>query len=305
MSIEKPNPRDFGVTQEQYDLYARGKLDKRSSGLIVVCSRVVAFLAIVLAIVALFRESWVLSLEMLVPLFLAATVALVLGSLLAMSTEAIVVQLRRYRLRKMPVASQIKLYKEAEEKYYVALREARTAQLEAERAWWEAEQVRRRKIREYWMSLSGIEFERELGILYKNLGYRVESTPRSGDQGIDLILRKDGKTTVVQCKSHQSPVGPAVARELLGSLVASHADNAILACTGGFTQGVEEFVRDKPITLISAQELTTLADSFELVPVCPMPGCGKVMVLQTGGREGFWECPEYPRCRGRRDGWPV
>ena len=276
MSIERPNPRDFGVTQEQYDLYARGKLDKRSSGLIVVCSRVVAFLAIV----ALFRESWVLSLEMLVPLFLAATVALVLGSLLAMPTEAVVGQLRRYSLRETPVASEIKLYEEAEKKYYVALREARTAQREAEWAWWEAEQARRdaerarleaeriqrMKAREHWMSLGGVEFERELGTLFRHLGYRVEWTPGSGDQGVDLVLRRDGKTIVVQCKSHQSPVGPAIVRELYGSMVAFPADSAVLACTGGFTRGVKEFTQGKPISLISAQNIISLVNS---VPLCP------------------------------------
>ena len=123
--------------------------------------------------------------------------------------------------------------------------------------------ARYRKLREHWMSLSGTEFERELETLYRSLGYRVESTPSSGDQGVDLVLRKDGKTTVVQCKSHQSPVGPAIARELFGSLVHFGADNAILACTGGFTRGVKEFVRGKPIALISASDLATLGGSVE------------------------------------------
>ena len=156
-----------------------------------------------------------------------------------------------------PVASQIKLYEDALAAYQEAEREAERQQREAERARWrlrrhseEAERTRRRKLHDYWMSLDGDEFEQELGTLYRYLGYRVESTPSSGDQGVDLILRKNGKTTVVQCKSHQAPVGPAVARELLGSLVASGADNAILACTGGFTRGVKEFVRGKRIALV-------------------------------------------------------
>ncbi|MCE2405817.1 MAG: restriction endonuclease, partial [Dehalococcoidia bacterium] len=130
-----------------------------------------------------------------------------------------------------PVASQIKLYKEAQAAYINtkwetarAQREAARARREAERAKREAESARRRKFQEHWMSPSGAAFERELATLYRRLGYRVESTPSSGDQGVDLVLRKDGKTTVVQCKGHQDPVGPAIARELLGSIVHFAAD---------------------------------------------------------------------------------
>ena len=39
------------------------------------------------------------------------------------------------------------------------------------------------------------------------------------------------------------------------------ADNAILACTGGFTQGVYEFVRDQPIELIDDSDLVALSES--------------------------------------------
>ncbi len=163
------------------------------------------------------------------------------------------------------------------------------------------------------MSLGGIEFEEELGALFRQLGYRVERTPTSGDQGVDLILRKDGRTTVVQCKAHSSPVGPAIARELLGSMVAFRADDAILACTGGFTKSVWEFVQklpqDRQIKLVSARELTSLADAAAALsktemrnaPVCPASGCGELMVMRTGYRGRFWGCPRYPDCRGTRE----
>ena len=158
------------------------------------------------------------------------------------------------------------------------------------------------------MSLGGREFEWELATLYRYLGYDVEATPTTGDQGIDLVLRKDGKTTVVQCKSHKSPVGPAVARELLGSMVAFGADDAILACTGGFTRGVKEFAEGKPMTLVSAKDLVSMgrdAGSKTLpaaerggTRVCPL--CKHTMVLRWGRRGKFLGCTRYPNCRGTR-----
>ena len=360
MSMKKPELRDFGVTPEEYVLYVgKGDPPPWPSKLIAILSVAVS-VGFVLTLdtgLVVTKETLFLddgfSVGDILPgaingFFVGSLILVLVLFVIGIPVNLIywaIVRFKRSRLMASPVASRIKLYEEAEAAYQAmqaeveraqqeaerAQREAERRQREAERARHEAEMARRRKIREHWMSLSGPEFERELGTLFSHMGYRVESTPVSGDQGIDLILRKDGKTTVVQCKSHRKPVGPAVARELYGSMVASHADSAILACTGGFTRGVEEFVRGKPIALVSASEIATLGEGVEVedaaasdlaalggraddqrdeardgaliypLPICPMPGCGKTMVLR-GGRSGrFWACLGYPRCRGTRD----
>ena len=141
-----------------------------------------------------------------------------------------------------------------------ARRAAEKARWEAERAKQAAERAELRKRIDHWLSLRGIQFEKELAALYRQQGYQVRSTPVSGDQGIDLILTKDDTTTVVQCKGQKGPASPAVVRELFGSLHAFEgANHAILACTGGFTQGVKDFARGKRITLISAIEMAQMA----------------------------------------------
>ena len=129
---------------------------------------------------------------------------------------------------------------------------------EAERTQLKAE--RDRKFIEHWMSLSGTELEVEIATLCRALGYRAETTPLSGDGGADIILRKkNGERVVVQCKSHKKPVGPAVARELFGTMIHFRAASAVLVSPVGFTRGTEEFVRGKQIHLISAPQLTSLA----------------------------------------------
>ena len=62
------------------------------------------------------------------------------------------------------------------------------------------------------------------------------------------------------------------------------ADNAILACTGGFTPGVREFVEGKPIELISASELATMSD-----------GCEDRGIREDQGK--IQEVPRCPKCR--------
>ena len=254
------------------------------------------------------------------------------------------VQIKKRRTLKDPVVSRIKLYEEAEAAYRAELEEAQIQErirLEAEkRQWREAEGARQaaltaeqREREQYWKSLGGIEFERKLGKLYRNQGYDVKSTPAAGDEGIDLILRKDGKTTVVQCKATKRPAVPKVVRELLGSRTAYGANNAILACIGGFTNNAYKYARDNGITPLTASDIArmsrdsaggTLESQAELIfaqdtervakesgewpqrrpkrpPVCPKHGCGKTMVLKNGRHGRFWSCSNYPTCRGTRN----
>ena len=113
---------------------------------------------------------------------------------------------------------------------------------------YDAEVLRGR--REFWLTLKGHEFEHELGELYRRVGYGVTVTKGSGDEGIDVLLVRAGVTTVVQCKAHAVPVGPAVVRELWGAMHAYGAQRCMLASLGGFTPGVRRFAKGKAIELV-------------------------------------------------------
>ena len=155
---------------------------------------------------------------------------------------------KKAHLLQSPAVSRIKLYEEAEAVYQAAKEAEETRRLEAkrqrneierqeresERARQEALRAQQRKREQYWEKLGGIEFEQEMGKLFMARGYHMQSTPRTGDEGVDLVVTKNGKTTVVQCKAQ---AGQPVVRDLYGSMSHFRADRAILACTGGFTKG--------------------------------------------------------------------
>ena len=122
---------------------------------------------------------------------------------------------------------------------------------------YELEQARRQA--EYWSLISPTRFEYEIANLFRRHGFAASVTSQSGDQGIDIIMHMDDEEVIVQCKRHGKPVGPAVARELYGALIASGAQSAFLVCPSGFTKGVIEFVRDKPITLLDIDGILKLA----------------------------------------------
>jgi HJR/Mrr/RecB family endonuclease len=66
---------------------------------------------------------------------------------------------------------------------------------------------------EAWKLLDGVSFENMVAHIFHEQGYSIEHTPRTNDRGIDLILRKDGHTTLVQCKAYGKPVGVNAVRE--------------------------------------------------------------------------------------------
>jgi hypothetical protein len=120
----------------------------------------------------------------------------------------------------------------------------------------------RRQHEAYWRSLSGTAFEIELGKLFSMMGYNVSLTPRTGDGGVDLCLRKDGKLTVVQCKAHKKRIPIGVARELSASMVDFQANSAIIACFEGVTQPVAEYIKNKPITVLKLSEIVDLQKQY-------------------------------------------
>lgn len=120
-----------------------------------------------------------------------------------------------------------------------------------------------KKIEAYWVSLKGAELEYQIGELYKKLGYQIEHTSRTGDRGIDLILKKDNVTTIVQCKGYKKPVGPAIVRELFGTLSSSSADNAILVSPSGFTKGAIRTAISNDIKLVSSIDLVSIVDTLK------------------------------------------
>ena len=104
---------------------------------------------------------------------------------------------------------------------------------------------------QWWKNLDGKQFEKELAILLRRLGYDAEPTSYWGDGGVDIIIRENEKRIVVQCKAHRKYISPGVVRELYGTMIHEKADEGWLVTTSGFYSGAREFAHNKPIKLIT------------------------------------------------------
>ncbi len=117
-------------------------------------------------------------------------------------------------------------------------------------------------------ALSWQQFEWMVGEAYRRQGYSVEESIAGGaDGGIDLILRKDGQTTLVQCKRWKTQsVGAPVIREMFGLLAHHRADRVLVVTSGQFTREALAFAEGKTIDLIDGPALLTLVQAVQSTP---------------------------------------
>ena len=107
--------------------------------------------------------------------------------------------------------------------------------------------------------LSGVEFESYLANLLKTLGFEdVAGTPASGDQGADLLARKNGRKIAIQAKRYKGTVGNGAVQEIVGALKFYRADEGWVITSGTFTPSARALARANGIRLIDGLELGKL-----------------------------------------------
>jgi restriction system protein len=164
------------------------------------------------------------------------------------------------------------------------------------------------------------DFEYLVAEAYCRRGFTVDySLGKGSDGGVDLVLRKNGRRSLVQCKQWKArSVGRPVLQQMFGIMIDKGADETIIVTSGGFNYGARAFARGKPIHLVDGPSLLELVTSVQAgrenvskaepdpapAPVSPRcPRCGKEMILRTarrGSQAGrtFWGCPSFPACKG-------
>jgi restriction system protein len=179
------------------------------------------------------------------------------------------------------------------------------------------------------------EFEMLVGEAFRRRGYSLVETGLGGaDGGIDLMLQKQGRVELVQCKHWKSrSVTVGTVREMWGLRDHHGAHGVKIVCVGNFTGDAKAFAVGKAIELIGGEELLALVRSVQAAPNTPLaasaadraaglriaepgpvprfataptsivcPTCGGPMARRNNRKDhtSFWGCTFYPRCRGTR-----
>ncbi|MEK4328141.1 DUF2034 domain-containing protein [Paenibacillus sp. FSL R7-0312] len=115
---------------------------------------------------------------------------------------------------------------------------------------------------DFWQNLSWQEFEKEVSNIFSREGFVARVTKATGDKGVDIIMHHNNHKIIVQCKQYKKPVGPAIVRELIGTVYSQRASLGILIALTGYTQGSYDAANEGPILLWDISDLLQLNKEY-------------------------------------------
>lgn len=170
--------------------------------------------------------------------------------------------------------------------------------------------LKKAKTPEYLVQMDPQKFELLMCELFSRCGYEVKNTPYQGDNGIDGLLWKNGKLTILQSKRVKGYVGEPILRDLYGTMHANNAVEGIVATTGKVSLQAKAWARNKPIQVLELPKIVEMLRAKfredEIVPAAFVPDpekphtcpqCGSALVVVERPSGSFRGCSSYPQCR--------
>lgn len=106
------------------------------------------------------------------------------------------------------------------------------------------------------------EFENSVANIYKELGYKVRVTSQSNDKGKDIIMFKDGKKYLVECKKYSSAnlVNRPELQKFMAAIYEEKAVKGYFVTTSDFTSSAYSYPNDvnNKLELINGKDLMKL-----------------------------------------------
>ncbi len=104
--------------------------------------------------------------------------------------------------------------------------------------------------------LSGSDFEKLLYRLFEALGYKVQLTGRSGDQGGDLVAIRDGDRVLIQAKAYRDwSTGNSAVQQVVAAMKYYDCNRATVITTSYFTNEAIVLAKANKIDLVSKKQL--------------------------------------------------
>lgn len=114
--------------------------------------------------------------------------------------------------------------------------------------------------------MDGFQFEKYLGLLFKELDYDAKVTKSVGDFGADLIISKAGKKIAVQAKRYAKNVGIKAVQEAQASIAHYGASEAWVVTNSDFTEAARKLAHSNKVRLIDREQLIELILNKDSAP---------------------------------------
>lgn len=113
--------------------------------------------------------------------------------------------------------------------------------------------------------MRGQEFERFVAELLAANGYsEVNITKASGDNGVDILAKKDGVKYAFQCKRYSKSVGNHSVQEVFSGKAFYQADYAVVVTNSSFTPAAVEMAKKIGVLLWDGEYLNRLIKESDL-----------------------------------------
>ncbi|MFH5923445.1 restriction endonuclease [Roseomonas xinghualingensis] len=119
-------------------------------------------------------------------------------------------------------------------------------------------------------SLTPRQFEQHCADVLAARGWSVTVGRGSGDQGVDVLARKGGRSVVLQCKLYSRPVGNKAVQEALAGCGYAGADGAAVVSNAAFTAAAHALAARTGVLLLHVSDLPR-ADTLFQFPANPAP----------------------------------
>ncbi|MFD2444095.1 restriction endonuclease [Bacillus sp. CGMCC 1.16607] len=171
------------------------------------------------------------------------------------------------------------------------------------------EKVRKSKIQDV-DTMTGVQFEYFLKLIFSQKGYKVQTTKVTGDYGADLVMTTGDKRIVVQAKRYSKRVGIKAIQEVVSSIAFYKASEGWAITNNEFTDAAVQLAKANGIKLIERNELinmisqldenqtaATVEETIKNINKDICPKCGSEMIKRRGNRGEFYGCSSFPRCK--------
>ena len=151
------------------------------------------------------------------------------------------------------------------------------------------------------------EFEWFLKGVFEQLGYQVEVTKASGDQGVDLIVSGGGRRIAIQVKGYANAVGNSAVQEVYAGMNYWKCKECAVITNSRFTKSARHLAASLNCKLIDRRSMDDLmagehtwarslrtADDYSRIKHPIEPGASARNQMQASGGTGSSRPPQVP-----------
>ena len=100
-----------------------------------------------------------------------------------------------------------------------------------------------------------LDYERYCANVFSQCGWIVNLTPKTGDQGADIVMRYRDLTAVVQCKLFSQPVGNGAVQEVIAAREYYRASVAIVVSNATYTTSARQLAAGANVALLHHNDI--------------------------------------------------